>query len=251
MGYASQAGRARTSSVSPRAHGICDRCGFRYNFEDLRWQFDWRGAQKQNLRILVCWRCEDVPQEQLRAIVLPPDPQPIINARPELYAEDITDYMSQVTGSSIDPLTGIPVPSTTTMATIIGQTMNKQPLGPTSNPRSNLGLDMGAQMPLVDAIKWGQPISFLSVMANNTCVVTVTCSAAHGLSTGAQMAVMGLSNPEANGFFNITITSGTAFTYQVNRPIPTGPLLTSNVKMVTANVGVPWNFNGQIPQDGI
>ena len=251
MGYASQAGRARTSSVSPRAHGICDRCGFRVNFEDLRWQFDWRGASLQNLRILVCHRCEDVPQEQLRAIVLPPDPQPIINARPELYAEDSTDYMTEVTGSKVDARTGIPVPSTTVMATVTGQPMNKQPLGPTSNPRSNLGLDPGAQMPLVNAVKQGQPVPFLSVTADGAYTVTVTCSASHGLSTGAQIAVQGLSAPEADGFFNIIVTTGTAFTYLMNRPVAAGPLLTGNVRMVTADVGVPWNFNGQIPQDGI
>ena len=253
MGYASQQGRARISSSSPEAAGVCDRCGFIFPFSQLRWQWDWAGAQMQNKRILVCTgnNCLDQPQEQLRAIVLPPDPQPIINARPPLYAESESDYMTQVTGSSIDPSTGIPVPSTTTMATVLGQMMNKQPLGPTSNRRSNLGLDMGAQMPLVDAIKWGQPIPFLSVMANGTDTIAVSCSAAHGLSTGAQMAVMGLSDPEANGFFNITVTSGTAFTYASNRPIVAGPLLTSNVQMVTANAGVPWNFNGQIPQDGI
>lgn len=251
MGYASQSGHARTSSVSPQAHAICDRCGFRYNFVDLSWQWEWRGASLQNLRILVCGPCLDTPQEQLRTIVLPPDPQPIINARPELYAEDSTDYMTQITGSTIDPTTGIPVPSTVTMATLTGQTMNKQPLGPSANPRSNLGLDANAQMPLVDAIKWGQPIPFLSVMANGSYLVTVTCYQAHGLAAGAQIACVGLSNPEADGFFNATVTTGTAFTYPTNRPISAGSLLTAHVKMVTANAGTPWNFSGQIPQDGI
>ena len=40
MGYASQAGRARTDASNPQAHAICDRCGFRYNHVDLRWQFE-------------------------------------------------------------------------------------------------------------------------------------------------------------------------------------------------------------------
>ena len=122
MGYASQAGRARTSSVSPEAHGICDRCGFRFNFRDLVWQWDWAGARLYNKRILVCTgnNCLDTPQEQLRAIVLPPDPMPIINARPELYSEDSTDYMTELTAERSDPTTGIPVPSDNEMTTMNG-----------------------------------------------------------------------------------------------------------------------------------
>ena len=81
MGYASRAGRARTSATNPQAHAICDRCGFRYNHVDLRWQFDWRGATMQNTRMLVCDTCYDQPQAQLRAIIVPADPVPIQNPR--------------------------------------------------------------------------------------------------------------------------------------------------------------------------
>lgn len=206
----------------------------------------------QNLRILVCKgnNCLDTPQEQLRTIVLPPDPEPIINARPELYAEDSTDYMTQVTGASVDPTSAIPIPSTNQMTTLDGLFMNRQPSGPTPNGRSNLGLDIKAQVPLVDAIEWGQPVPFLSAVSDGGNTVTVTCSAAHGLTTGAQIAVDGLSSPEANGFQNIVVTTGTAFTYQTNRTVPLGSLLTAHVQMVTANAGVPWNFTA-IPQDGI
>ena len=92
MGYASQAGRARTSSKNPQAHAICDKCGFRYNHVDLAWQFDWGGASLINKRILVCQPCNDIPQNQLRAIVLPADPVPVMNPRTEPYASDETDY---------------------------------------------------------------------------------------------------------------------------------------------------------------
>ena len=81
MAYASQAGRARTSPSNPQAHAICDRCGFRYNHVNLSWQFDWAGASLINKRILVCSPCNDMPQQQLRAIVLPADPVPILNPR--------------------------------------------------------------------------------------------------------------------------------------------------------------------------
>lgn len=78
-------GRARVSATRPEAHAICDRCGFRYNHSDLGWQFQWRGTSLQNIRQLVCQPCLDKPQEQLRVIILPMDPVPIMNARPENY----------------------------------------------------------------------------------------------------------------------------------------------------------------------
>jgi hypothetical protein len=47
----------------------------------LRWQFDWRGTSLQNIRLLVCNSCTDEAQQQLRAIVIPADPVPIVNPR--------------------------------------------------------------------------------------------------------------------------------------------------------------------------
>lgn len=76
--------RASVSRTRPRAHAICDRCGFRYNHNELQWQFQWAGTKLQNLRLLVCETCLDKPQEGLRTIVLPPDPVPISNPRPEI-----------------------------------------------------------------------------------------------------------------------------------------------------------------------
>jgi len=109
MAYASQAGRARTSARSPQAHAICDRSGFRYNHVDLRWQFDWAGASLINKRLLVCSPCNDTPQQQLRAIVVPADPMPIMNPRVQNFvtAETSTRYTSGQ--NTVDPVTGIPV----------------------------------------------------------------------------------------------------------------------------------------------
>ena len=41
----------------------------------------------QNLRILVCRRCEDVPQPQLRPIIVGPDPYPVRDPRPGFAAQ--------------------------------------------------------------------------------------------------------------------------------------------------------------------
>jgi len=89
-------GRATISARSPRATAICDRCGFMYNHDQLQWQWDWlQGPRLFNLRILVCQPCLDVPQESGRTIVLPPDPVPIRNPRPESYvlADNPVSYL--------------------------------------------------------------------------------------------------------------------------------------------------------------
>lgn len=91
-------GRATVNPDDLSAFAVCDRCGFWYNHRDLHWAYDYRGKNLQNLRILVCDRCLDTPQEQLRPIVLPPDPLPIINARPENFYVDETDLRVTQTG---------------------------------------------------------------------------------------------------------------------------------------------------------
>ena len=90
----------RVNSSGPEAFGICDLCGLRFNHIDLRWNFEWAGQQLWNTRSLRCWRCVDVPNETLRAIVLPADPLPIINARTENFAyEDQTIRIFQRGGA--------------------------------------------------------------------------------------------------------------------------------------------------------
>lgn len=116
MAYASKAGRARTNPKSPAAHAICDRCGGRVNHVDLSWQFDWAGAGLINKRLLVCDHCNDEPQQQLRAIVLPADPPVIMNSRPEYFIEASTNYR-QTLNNTVSLKTGIPVPGGDTRIT--------------------------------------------------------------------------------------------------------------------------------------
>ena len=109
MGYASKAGRARTDASNPQAHAICDRCGFRYNHVNLRWQFDWRGASLMNIRLLVCDTCYDAPQEQLRAIVVPADPVPIEQPRLQDFVTASQDTRVTSGQNTVNYPTGIPV----------------------------------------------------------------------------------------------------------------------------------------------
>ena len=72
----------------PRALGVCDYCGQTYHLGELKYIFQWAGAQLQNQHFRVCCRCWDLPQEQLRSIILPPDPIPVADPRPEYYTMD-------------------------------------------------------------------------------------------------------------------------------------------------------------------
>ena len=93
MGSTSYKGRARINPSAPEAVGVCDRCGALYNLLDLRFQFDWAGTAMINRQLRVCPTCYDTPQQQLRAIVLPPDPPPVWQPRPEPYlVDEANDY---------------------------------------------------------------------------------------------------------------------------------------------------------------
>lgn len=140
MAYASQSGRARTSSKNPRAFGVCDRCGIWYNHVDLRWQMDWAGASLINKRILVCRSCEDVPQNQLRAIVIPADPVPIMNPRVESYIEAETNYRTTSGQDTVNAATGIPVPGQTKRIT---QDDNNRVTQQTGAPSGSLNQEPG------------------------------------------------------------------------------------------------------------
>jgi len=245
MGYASKVGRARVSSKNPQALAVCDRCGFLYNHVNLAWQFDWGGASLINKRILVCNPCNDIPQNQLRAIVLPADPMPIVNPRTEPYASNETDNVTIDAPIVTDFWTGIPIPPTTTIVTEGGESVTKQVLGKPT------GLDQNAVMPLVNGVTYRVTLNPLSVNSQTgTSTITVTFSSAHGLSTNDQIAVQGLTDSNANGTYSITYKTATSFTYQVNNAISAGSLLQGTTLMVTALVGLPYNYD-QIPLTGV
>lgn len=81
-------GRAEVSESKPRAWGICQRCGFMTNLYKLQWQWQWGGFTLFNTGLLVCDECWDKPAQFLKTVVLPPDPPPLYNVRPENYQID-------------------------------------------------------------------------------------------------------------------------------------------------------------------
>ena len=222
MAYASKAGRARVSSRNPQAFAVCDRCGIWNNHVNLRWQYDWAGAKLNNLRILVCDKCEDVPQQQKRAIVLTADPLPVLNARVEAYVDDDTNYF--VTGDG------------TQITTEDGVNITPQQVGPP------LGNDSAGIMPLQGAVHFDVLIPVSSITSIGTNVITVTCSAPHGLSTNDQVAITGTSIPQVQGFYSVNVISATAFTYEILPFISSGSFLTDTTLVATCSVGLPYGY---------
>lgn len=85
-------GRAQVSPQSPSAFGVCDRCGIWNQLNRLNFQYDYRGLKLQNLGLRVCERCYDRPSPFFRPVILPPDPVPVMNPRPEDFAAAENNY---------------------------------------------------------------------------------------------------------------------------------------------------------------
>jgi len=119
-------GRAEVNPDNPHAFGVCDRCGFWYNLKDLVWQYEYEGGSTPiNKHILVCTRtCLDNLNFQFALQILPPDPPPLYNTRPETFSLDEDSYLAtqgtpgtnpvftgdQITTQSGDNITTAPLP---------------------------------------------------------------------------------------------------------------------------------------------
>lgn len=88
MAYRPHPKRARTDPSWPEAWGTSDRSGFIGNLRNMQWQYQWQGTELVNQRLLVYPDELDTPQRQLGALILPPDPPPVLNARVEQYTID-------------------------------------------------------------------------------------------------------------------------------------------------------------------
>jgi hypothetical protein len=211
MGYASRSGRARTSSTNPQAHAICDRCAFRYNHVDLKWQYDWAGASLINKRILVCSTCYDEPQQQLRAIIIPADPVPIINPRVEPYAWDEIDRRQVSGNNTVNTQTGIPVQRGDTRVTTIDTDVPDQTRVTQQTGEAPYGTN---QLPGTDP----NAVTYRTVTgaANNGIgLIRLTIATTNGMITGQHVTVQDVSGvSSANGNWRITVMNTTQIDLQ-------------------------------------
>ena len=96
----------RVDATSPEGAGQCDRCGRWFQLRSMTFQYEWAGTHLFNTGKLVCTEggCLDVPQEQFRTIILPPDPPPLINSRvPNFAYEEQTVRIIQFGGPNAPP----------------------------------------------------------------------------------------------------------------------------------------------------
>ena len=217
-------GRAKVSTRNPEAFAICDACGFLYNHSELRFQFQWSGNKLVNLKQLVCRRCNDIPQTQLRAIVLPADPMPILNPRVNNWQAASTDYRATSGQNTVDPITGIPIPGNTLRITENDDYRVTQQTGAPNGSLNELpGTDPNAVTYRVIS----------NAADNGSGLIRLTVNTTSGMITGQQITVGEVvGTTEANGNWTITVISltevdliGSAFAnaytsggYVVNNP---------------------------------
>ena len=241
MGYASRSGRARTSARNPRAFAICDRCALWYNHYQLKWQYDWAGASMINKRILVCDTCYDEPQEQLRAIVLPADPMPIINPRVEPYAWDEIDRR-QVSGyNATSPSTGIPVQQGDTRVTTLNNTATEDTRVTQQTGEAPYGTN---QLPGTDP----NAVSYRPILGvgNVSGTIRLTVSDTSGFITNQRVIVQEVEGATAaNGTWVITVVNQTKIDLQDST---FSGVYTSGGYIIN-NPSLPYGFD-QIPRTG-
>jgi hypothetical protein len=242
VGYASKSGRATTSATNPRAFAVCDRCAIWYNHDQLKWQYDWAGASLINKRLLVCNTCYDTPQEQLRAIIIPADPVPIINPRVEPYAWDEIDRR-QVSGyNTTSPTTGIPVQAGPTRVTTKDDIATKDNRVTQQTGEAPFGKN---ELPGTDpnAVTYR---NIISVTNNGIGFIRITVSVTSGFVTGQRVIIQeveGVTN--ANGRWAITVINQNQFDLQ-------GSCFVGSYTgggYVINDPSLPYNFD-QIPRTG-
>lgn len=230
-------GRAKVSSRNPEAFAICDNCGFLYNHSELRWQFDWAGNKLINKRQLVCRRCNDIPQTQLRAIVLPADPMPIMNPRVNNWQAAETNYRTTSGQNTIDPETGIPIPGDTMRITENDEYRVTQQTGAPNGSRNQLpGTDPNA-------------VTYRTIsnaVNNGSGLISLTVNTTNGMITGQDVTVGNvLGTTEANGNWTITVVNLT--TVVLNNSTFTNAYLGGGY--IVNNPALPYGFD-EIPKTG-
>lgn len=116
MGFGDIHGRARVSTSKPAAFSVCDYCYCTYNLVDLKPQMEWYGTQLTDTGFKACYRCISKPQDQLRPIILPPDPVPVVQPRPPYYAQPIG--LEGFTQYTLEPTDDPPLNKSTVLAQI-------------------------------------------------------------------------------------------------------------------------------------
>lgn len=111
MAYRWHPKNAEVDPDNPRAWGTCDRCGFVFQLHRLQFQYAYQGSSIPiSTNFLVCdTGCLDPLNPQDLPYILPPDPMPVFNARPEPYALDETSWLSTQDGDVLETQDNEPI----------------------------------------------------------------------------------------------------------------------------------------------
>lgn len=109
MSYRPKGKHVSIDPESPEALGICDYSGFVFKRKDLVRQMEWRGNALVWTGFYVGLPYVDVPNEQLRPPILPPDPVPVKDPRlpqtsPFLYWNDANIFWNDADFFWNDPM---------------------------------------------------------------------------------------------------------------------------------------------------
>ena len=194
-----------------------------------------------NKRILVCDTCYDEPQEQLRAIVLPADPVPIINPRVEPYAWDEVDRR-QVSGyNATSPSTGIPVQQGDTRVTTLNNAATEDTRVTQQTGEAPYGTN---QLPGTDP----NAVSYRPILGvgNVSGTIRLTVSDTSGFITNQRVIVRDVEGATAaNGTWVITVVNQTKIDLQDST---FSGVYTSGGYIIN-NPSLPYGFT-EIPKTG-
>lgn len=96
-----------TDPSNPRAVGVCDGCGFWVHHDTLVKHMAYRGGTTPVWDgLLVCQRCDDVPNPapQFSRLTLQPDPVPVLNPRVEQQTNSGFGYIVTEGGDYLNTL---------------------------------------------------------------------------------------------------------------------------------------------------
>ncbi len=198
---------------------------------------EWAGNKLMNKRQLVCRRCNDIPNTQLRAIVLPADPMPVMNPRVQNYQAASNDYRATSGQNTVDPTTGIPILGNIVRITENDDSRVTQQTGePTFGKNTKPGTDPNA-------------VTYRNVtmaVNNGSGLIRLTLNATSGMINGQQVTIGDVvGTTEANGNWKITVVGPTTIDLQ-------GSVFAnaySSGGYVVNNPALPYNFL-EIPKTG-
>lgn len=119
----------------------------------MAFQFDFLGGTvPQNTRFLKCPKCMNALRWQNKLIIIPPDPPPLYNTRPENYTIDETQYLITQDGKTLDTQGGLDLTPNVPNPNEVGYTASMLSAVDATNPPhpinlANLYLDIFTTIP--------------------------------------------------------------------------------------------------------